>query len=295
MATKIRKLISFDWAIKKILRSKANFAVLEGFLSELLFDEITIKEILESESNKETEEDKLNRSDIKVKNSKDEIILIELQYNREFDYLQRVLYAASKTVVEHIKKGDAYSKIVKVISISIVYFDLGKGDDYIYQGTTSFRGMHNHEILKLSASQIELYKTEKVENIYPEYYLIKVKNFNDVAKDTLDQWIYFLKNEEVKDDFQAKGLVEAKEILDYLKYSEEERQEYERYKESLHYQASMYETNYTAAKLEGEKNKALEIAKNLLKMGLTIESIVIATNLTADEIEKLDVIKINLI
>ncbi len=292
MTAQVRKLISFDWAIKKILRSKANFAVLEGFLSELLFDEITIKEILESESNKETAEDKLNRLDIKVKNSKDEIVLIELQYNREYDYLQRILYAASKTVVEHIKQGDSYSKIVKVISISIVYFDLGKGDDYIYKGTTSFIGLHNQDLLKLTAGQIELYKTEKIENIYPEYYLIKVKNFNDVAKDTLDQWIYFLKNAEVKDDFQAKGLAQAKEILDYMKCSEEERLEYECYKESLHYQASMYETNYTAAKLEGEKNKAIEIAKNLLKMGLTIESIVIATNLTVYEIEMLDVIKI---
>ena len=53
MASKSRKLISFDWAIKKILRSKANFEVLEGFLSELLFDDIKIKEILESEGTKQ--------------------------------------------------------------------------------------------------------------------------------------------------------------------------------------------------------------------------------------------------
>jgi predicted transposase/invertase (TIGR01784 family) len=191
-------------------------------------------------------------------------------------------------VVEHIKKGDAYSKIVKVISISIVYFDLGKGDDYIYQGTTSFTGMHNHELLKLSASQIELYKAKKVENIYPEYYLIKVKNFNDIAKDTLDQWIYFLKNEEVKEDFQAKGLAEAKEILDYLKCSEEEKENYERYKESLHYQASMYETNYTAAKLEGEKIKAIEIAKKMLQKKADVEFIMEMTGLDKETVLMLE-------
>ena len=63
-----RKLISFDWAIKRILRSKANFDILEGFLSELLFEDITILEILESESNQEQKDDKFNRLDIKVKN-----------------------------------------------------------------------------------------------------------------------------------------------------------------------------------------------------------------------------------
>ncbi len=291
MAKKIRKLISFDWAIKKILRSKANFEVLEGFLSELLFDDITIREILESESNKESKEDKLNRLNIKVKNSKDEIVLIEIQYNGELDYLQRILYASAKTIVEHIKEREPYAKIVKVISINIVYFDLGEGDDYIYQGTTSFRGMHNHSLLKLTANQAELYKTEKIENIYPEYYLIKVNNFNDVAKDTLDEWVYFLKNEEVKESFKAKGLKKAKEVLDYMKCSEDERLEYERYKESLHYQASMYESTYVVGHLDGEKKgkqaEKIDIAKKMLQRKTEIVLIMEFTGLTKEEIETL--------
>jgi len=289
MATKNRKLISFDWAIKKILRSKANFEVLEGFLSELLFDEITIKEILESESNKETREDKFNRLDIKVKNSKDEIVLIEIQYNGELDYLQRILYASAKTIVEHIKEREPYAKIVKVISINIVYFDLGEGDDYIYHGTTSFKGMHNHAFLKLTANQAELYKTEKIESVYPEYYLIKVNNFNDVAKDTLDEWVYFLKNEDVKDNFKAKGLAKAKEVLDYMKCSEDERLEYERYKESLHYQASMYESTYVVGKMEGKTEgkmeRTLEIARALKAQNIAVAVIMSTTGLTQGEIE----------
>ena len=55
-----RKLVSFDWALKRILRSKSNFEVLEGFLSELLRDDIRILEVLESEGNQETEQDKFN-------------------------------------------------------------------------------------------------------------------------------------------------------------------------------------------------------------------------------------------
>ena len=227
-------------------------------VSELLFDDIKITDILESEANKNAIDDKFNRIDIKVKNARDEIVLIEIQYNRELDYLQRMLYGSSKVIIEHIKESEPYAKIVKVISINILYFDLGVGDDYIYKGTTSFIGLHNHSLLKLDNFQTELYKTDKVEMIYPEYYLIKVNNFNDIAKDSLDQWIYFLKNEDVKDNFKAKGLDKAKEVLDYLNYSEEEKREYEYYKESLHYQASMYESTYIVGRMEGKIEGKLE-------------------------------------
>jgi predicted transposase/invertase (TIGR01784 family) len=291
MAIKHRKLISFDWAIKKILRSKANFEVLEGFLSELLFEDIKIMEVLESESNKDFKEDKFNRVDIKVKNAKEEIILIEIQYDRELDYLQRMLYASSKMVVEHIKESEAYSKIVKIISINILYFNFGEGDDYIYKGTTLFTGMHNKTVLQLNPKQAELYKTQLVEKIFLEYYLIRINHFNNIAKDSLDEWIYFLKNEEIKDDFKAKGLQKAKEVLDYLKCSESEKLEYEAYKESLHYQASMYESTYVSGKMNGEKEgrnaEKIAIARKMLQKNTDMELIMELTGLTEVEIERL--------
>jgi predicted transposase/invertase (TIGR01784 family) len=191
-------------------------------------------------------------------------------------------------IIEHIKETEAYAKIVKVISINILYFDLGVGDDYIYKGTTSFTGLHNNSVLKLNASQSELYKTELVEKIFPEYYLIRINNFDDIAKDSLDEWIYFLKNEEIKDSFKAKGLEKAKEVLDYLKCSDAEKREYEYFKESLHYQASMYESTYVVGKMDGikegvEKGK-LETAKAMLSEGLDIKLIVKMTGLTEEMI-----------
>jgi hypothetical protein len=56
-----KRLVRFDWAMKKLLRNKANFSILEGFFSELLRRDITIQNILESESNKQTDDDKYNR------------------------------------------------------------------------------------------------------------------------------------------------------------------------------------------------------------------------------------------
>ena len=252
MATR-RKLVSFDWAMKRLLRSKANFDILEGFLSELLHQDIKILEILESETNKATKEDKYSRIDLKVKNSDGEIILIEVQYESELDFLQRLLYGVSKTIAEHFYQGDSYSKIVKVISIAIVYFDLGKGSDYIYRGSTSFIGIHNQEPLALSSLQQKVYKKDFPAELYPEMYIIKVKNFDDFAKNTLDEWIYFLKNEEIKDNFKARGLLKAKKELDIMKMDEKQRKQYQAYLEDLSYQASMVESTYGVGKLEGEQ------------------------------------------
>ena len=200
-----RKIVSFDWAVKRLLRSKANFEVLEGFLSELLFDDIKILEVLESESNKENSNDKYNRTDIKVKNSKGEIIIIEVQFNDEYDFFHRILYSTSKTICEHLDEGDQYSKVSKVISINVLYFDLGEGSDYIYKGKTVFHSIHGNEELKLSLKQQETFKKEYPAEIFPEYYIIKVNNFNDIAKSPLDEWIYLLKISSVNTVFPQKA------------------------------------------------------------------------------------------
>lgn len=121
------KYIRFDWAIKRLLRQKANFGVLEGFLTVLLGEEVKIIELLESESNQQTSDDKFNRVDIKARNSKDEIIIVEIQNTRELYYLERILYGVAKAITEHISLGERYYEVKKIYSISILYFDIGKG------------------------------------------------------------------------------------------------------------------------------------------------------------------------
>lgn len=288
---KQRKLVTFDWAIKRLLRSKANFGILEGFLSELLKEDITILEVLESESNKDHKLDKFNRVDLKVRNSKQEIIIIEIQYDREYDYLQRMFYGVSKAVVEHIKENESYASITKVISINILYFDLGSGTDYIYKGATRFIGLHNQDVLELNEKQKQLFQKDSIESLYPEYYLIKINRFNDIAKDTLDEWIYFLKNEEIKENFTAKGIKEAEEKLNIMKLPEDEQKAYAHYKEDLHYQASMFESSfgdgYNEGKAEGITEATKNIALNLAKEGTAIEIITKVTGLQESEIKQI--------
>lgn len=278
-----KKLIRFDWAIKRLLRNKANYVVLEGFLSELLFENIKIERILESESNQETDDDKFNRVDILTQNSKKELIIIEIQSTYEIDYFHRMAYGVSKSIFENLNLGQKYSEIKKIISINIVYFDLGQGQDYIYKGRTDFRGLHQNDLLGLSDRQKTTFLKENVSDIFPEYYILKVNQFNDNAKDTLDEWIYFLKNSEVKDDFKAKGLKEAGEVLDIMRLPKDDEYAYNRYLDSLHLKASEIFTLQTEAEFKIKE----EIAIKSLQKGLDDEMIIAITGLSSAKIQEL--------
>jgi len=282
-----KKLIRFDWAVKKLLRNKANFVVLEGFLSELLFDDIKIEKILESEGNQETDDDKYNRVDILTQNSKNELIIVEIQNNYEIDYFHRMAYGAAKALTENLGLGQAYSQIKKVIAINIVYFDLGQGKDYVYQGQTNFQGLHQKDVLQLSRKQKETFTKKNVSDIFPEYYIIKVNQFDDVAKDTLDEWIYFLKNSEVKDEFLAKGLAEAKDVLDIMRLDKEQQYGYNRYLDSLHLKASEALTLKLEAEYKVRQNEKIEIAKKMILAGSTNDFISQMTDLRLEQVEQL--------
>ena len=286
-----KRLIRFDWAVKKLLRNNANFIVLEGFLSELLFDDIKIQKILESESNQETENDKYNRIDILTQNSKNELIIVEIQNTYEIDFFHQMIYGTSKALIENISLGQPYSEIKKVISINVVYFDLGQGKDYIYKGKTNFEGLHENDTLQLSIQQKQTFTKKEISDFFPEYYIIKVNKFNDIVKDTLDEWVYFLKNSEVKDEFKAKGLAEAKEGLDIMRLDKEQQYGYNRYLDYLHYKAS----EILSLRLEAEdivrQDRNVEIAKNFIVMGLDNITIAKGTGLTVEHIEHLRIEK----
>ena len=302
-----KKLIRFDWAIKKLLKDKTNFDILEGFLTVLLNESIKIDRILEGESNKETEDDRYNRVDILVRNQKDEFIIIEVQNSKEYDrpatrYFHRMIYGTSKVISEYIQQGEPYANVKKVISITIAYFDLGQGEDYVYHGTNVFLGIHTNDVLTLADQQKELYDKQAVFEIFPEYWIIKADKFDDQVSDKLDEWIYFLKNSEVRDDFTAPGLKEAKEKLNELSMTEEERLAYKRYLKRLRDIASEHHTKKAdiekllretreqgleEGREEGEKRKAQAIAKEMIKHGMDDEAISTMTGLTIEEIKTL--------
>ncbi|MCB1192301.1 MAG: Rpn family recombination-promoting nuclease/putative transposase [Leptospiraceae bacterium] len=256
-------VVRFDWAMKYILRDKANFDILEGFLSALLEETITILTILESESNQEEETDKFNRVDLLVEDSQKRKIIIEIQNNREMHYLERLLYGTSKVIVENIGLGSSYKEVVKVLSVSIVYFDLGRGDDYIYYGSTEFIGIHNKKplIVKEKHQNTKVFEPRyefREKNVFPEYYLIRVGEFENVIQSPIDEWIYMIKNGEVREDFQSKNIDKAREKLRIMNMSQEERRRYDKYLVNVESEQDMVET----ARQEGEE-KGIEKGREL--------------------------------
>ncbi|MBB3837066.1 putative transposase/invertase (TIGR01784 family) [Runella defluvii] len=282
-----RNLIRFDWAIKRLLRNKADYSVLEGFLSELFKEDIVIQTILESESNQRIDSDKFNRVDILIKNAKEELVIVEIQNQNEYDYFHRMAYGTSKVITDYISVGEPYKNIKKVYSINIVYFDLGQGNDYVYHGKTDFLGIHTSDRLRLSDKQIEILGKIEPYQIFPEYYVLKVNQFNNVAKDSLDEWIYYFKNNEIKDEFKAKGISKAKELWRVDNLNEEERLNYHKHIENLRYEASMLWTMQIDEEERVRKDEKKAIARELKHNGLPIEIILKSTGLTQEEIERL--------
>ena len=293
------EFIRFDWAMKRLLRNKANYAVLEGLLTTLFSEKITIQKLLESESNQEDQLDKYNRVDILAENSKGDLILIEVQNNNEYAYFQRMLFGVSKLVTEYMHRGDGYERVRKIYSVNIVYFALGHGKDYVYHGKTEFRGIHTHDILDLSPFQKEKFDVDTVSQLYPEYYILKVNDFNRVAKTPLEEWIYYLNTGEIPDDATAPGLEEAREQLQLARMPKSELQAYYRHLDNVAILRNNIDTGrlegYAEGRAEGraegisigEENEKKKIVQRLKEQGMPTELIIKVTGLSPEEIEKL--------
>ena len=310
----MNEFIHFDWYMKRMLRDKANYVIVEGLLTVLLGRPIKIKTLLESEGNREHAEDKFNRVDLLAEDTDGELMIFEIQNNRELDYFHRILYGTAKAVTEYLNLGDPYSHIRKVYSINIVYFDLGQGKDYVYHGCTEFVGLHNpDDVLQLSHQQKEKFRCETPADIFPEYYLIKVNNFNQIAATPLDEWVSYLKTGEITAEDTAPGLAEARMRMRVDALSPTERKSYLRDMENLRYQRSVLETSrieghakglkkglkkgrkegraeglkegLTKGREEGEHEKALAIARQMQAKGIPLETILECTGLSAKELE----------
>ena len=281
------RFIRFDWAIKRLLRQKANFGVLEGFLTVFIGEPIKIVDILESEGNQQAEDDKFNRVDIKAKNSKGDIIIVEIQNTSELYYLERVLYGVAKAITEHINLGNTYKEVKKVYSISILYFDLGKGSDYIYVGQNNFVGLHTKDNLIISTREKDTIVSKSTSEIGTTYILVRLNEFNKVAKSPIEEWVEYLKNDFISPEAKALGLQEAREKLRYYSMSNAERYAYDEHVNAIMIQNDVLGNAKLEGRAEGRAEERIETAKRLLAMGLSPQQIADGTMLPLEEVEKL--------
>lgn len=292
------RYIRFDWAILHQLHQKANFGVLEGFLTVFLNEPIKIVEIQENEGNV-LAEDKFYRVEIKAKNSNGEDILVEIQNITRLCYQERIFYGVDKAITEHINLGNTYKEVKKVYSISILYFDLGKGSDYIYVGQNNFIGLHTQDQLIISTKEKDTIVRKSPAEIFPTYMLVRVNEFNKVAKSPLEEWVDYLKNGVINPDTKAPGLQEAREKLKYYSMSNAERHAYDEHVNAIMIQNDVLGNarleGHAEGKAEGkaegrEEGKTEEkntIALKMRQAGLPIEQIMQFTGLSEENIKSL--------
>ena len=285
--------------LDRLLRNKANFGVLEGFLTVLLGEPIRIVEILESEGNQQRENDKFNRVDIKARNSKDEIIIVEVQNTREIYYLERILFGVAKAITEHIELGELYSQVKKVYSISILYFDIGKGNDYLYHGQNSFVGVHTGDFLEVTTKEKDAIVRKLPAEIFPEYFLIRVNEFNKVAVTPLEEWIEYLKTGIIRPDTKAPGLEEARRKLIYYNMDRAEQLAYDEHINAVMIQNDVLSTaaeegreegrqeGLAEGRKEGRQEEKIENARTMKSLNISSEVIHQVTGLPIKDIEEL--------
>ena len=277
--------IRFDWAMKHMLRDKSNFGILEGLISVLLNEDVKIVELLESESNQESDTDKFNRVDIKAKNSKGHLIIVEVQLTRQLYYLQRILYGTCKAITEHINIGDKYDQVKKVYSISLLYCDYGQGDDYVYHGETRFKGIHTGSDLLVNTKEEGVIVPHLPREVFPEYYLVRVNVYDKIPETPLDEWMTYLKTGIVKENTRTPGLQEVKKKLQYLSMTPKERRAYDAHMDTIMVQNDVLDTAGGGGRAEGRAEGVASVAKNLIAAGMDNAMICQVTGLSPKEVD----------
>lgn len=265
-----------DFVFKKIFGSEKHPRILISFLNAVMqpTDPIKSVEVRNSDIEKEHLEDKYSRLDIKAKTNKGEYVNIEIQVKNEYNMIKRSLYYWSKMYEEQIVEGDNYDKLSKTVCINILDFKYLRNNRY-----------HNAYRLKEITTNEQLTDTMEIHFIeIPK--LKKIDNSEEIT-DMLMAWIEFINNPESevvsKLEMSRDEIKEAKEELVRLSADSKERMIYEKRKESILNRVSALNT----AEKKGMKKEKIQNAKNLLSLGVDIETVSKGIGLSIEEINKI--------
>jgi predicted transposase/invertase (TIGR01784 family) len=269
-----------DLAFKKLFGSEENKDLLKSLLNAILPPNEKLSELqLKNPYNlADYMEGKLSILDIKAVDEKGKWYDIEMQVEPLRHYGQKALFYWGKVFTNQIESGGLYSKLNKTIVISILDFIYFPNDERHHR-IFSLRDIETHE----TCTGLD----------YMDLHFIELKKFKKGLKEiktTLDRWITFLNNAYKYEKGKIPGeLAKDKEVqkaiekLDLMYLNEKEREYYEAAQKAARDSAEALIT----AKEEGEKKKAVEMAKMLKENGVDISLIVKSSGLSKEEIEKL--------
>jgi predicted transposase/invertase (TIGR01784 family) len=267
-----------DFVFKKTFGeedSKDNLiALLNAILSKKDRDKLVTLEIVDNkELTPELIEDKTGIIDVRAKTADGTEFEIEVQLTNQHNMDKRTLWYWGEIYSEGIKKGEDYKNLPKVITINILDFEYIKIPEKFHTTFHLCEDEFKNYILT-DALEIHFIEMEKFR---------KLKNKN-LKEDRLQRWLSFFR-EDISES-ELKELVDmdvdikkAEEKIEYLSSDPKTLELYKARERSLHERANMISS--------AQEEKAIKIAENFLRMGLTAEQVAEGSELSLKEVEKL--------
>ena len=302
----MEELISFDYAIKYLLKSKGDYDIIEAFISAILaergYSPVKIKALIESESIREERELKRSIADLIVEDENGVKYIVEIDKSYTNLFIHKACFNTCRLIVDSISGNEDYNTIKKVFHIDLLYFPFAGMKAPLYHGKTIITEVERDKPLSLHIGDMSG-NIFDVYNVFPEYFIISIPLFNDEISKEIDEWLYVMKHSKISKDFKSTIMQKVSDRLAILKMTDVERKKY-----NTHINKTLKERDYLTSaeekgkklgvqegieigekkgREEGKQEERLEIARKMLGKGKSIEEIKEITGLTEEEIERI--------
>jgi predicted transposase/invertase (TIGR01784 family) len=267
---------SNDFVFKRIFGVEENKDILLSFLNAVLKPpegkELTEITLVDPHIHPNKVGDKKSILDVKAQTAEGERINIEIQVEDKYNMNKRTLYYWAKMYEEQLESGQDYELLNKAITINIL--------NYVHLPTDNY-----HSVFHLREDVEGYVLCDDMEFHFLE--LPKLRKATVDLNDRLVNWLLFVgaKSERMVEELAIKepAIQKAKTVLDFLNQDEEARRLYELREQALKDEQHML----ARAEKRGREEGKAETARNLLTLGVDVDTIAKATGLSQEEIEKL--------
>ena len=281
-----------DVCFKKIFGTEKNKDILIHFLNDMLAfkgrSPITDVTFLKTVQDPDIALQKSSLVDVLCKDSAGNQYIVEIQVAKEKGFEKRAQYYAAKAYCSQSRVGGAYANLKESIFLAIADF-------VMFPEKAAYKS--DHVILDRAS-----YENDLKDFSFTFLELPKFKKSGSELKTIVEKWIYFFKEAEGLSEEEAAAIIGTDEIMERaydelsrFSWSDEELLTYdqaEKYYSS--YVASMeqkYEDGVIKGVKEGKeigvKEGKIEVARNMLKSGLSLEMITQITGLSLSEVKSL--------
>jgi predicted transposase/invertase (TIGR01784 family) len=269
-----------DFAFKKIFGSKKSKDILISFLNAILYQEkevILDVEIIDPYQAPRIKGIKDSYLDVKAAITGGKTVIIEMQVLNVLGFEKRVLYNAAKAFSIQLAVGEDYTLLNPVIALIITDFEMFPEQERII---SRYRLKEKDDLTDYS---------DDIELVFVE--LPKFKRELEELETLTDKWLYFLRSANKLKAAPASldavpALHHAFEVAKQSKLSKKELEILEKREMFLHDNRNAILKARQEGRAEGERQKAIEIARSLLDL-LDINTISQKTGLSIAEIQAL--------